>query len=74
MKLKKGTECARQWFDADSVPTHPTIKKWIEEGHVPGTIIGTTPYVDESKWVTDITGNEIPDKNVQDTDGAKLLL
>lgn len=41
-------------FTPDSTPSHTTIARWIEQGHIPGERIGNTWYV-----YADVTSSEL---------------
>lgn len=46
MKLMKATKFQTAYFEKGSEPDMKTLKKWIEEGELPGQRIGTIYYVD----------------------------
>ena len=46
MRLVKAGTWARDTFEAGSRPQRDTVVAWIQEGSVPGRIIGGYPYVD----------------------------
>jgi hypothetical protein len=46
--LVKATTWARETFRGGSIPSRDKIIKWIEQGEVPGRLIGGCPYIDEN--------------------------
>lgn len=49
-KLMKISEWATAYFEAGSRPTLKTVRKWIDEGSLPGERIGSAYYVDLNRW------------------------
>ena len=49
MKLIKATKFRETYFCPGSAPTIKTLKKNIDDGHLPGKVIGTIYYVDLDK-------------------------
>jgi hypothetical protein len=46
MKLMKATRFRTRYFEKGSQPDMKTIKKWIDDGEVPGQVMGAIYYVD----------------------------
>jgi len=49
MKLIKATKFRETYFCSGSAPTIKTLKKNIDDGSLPGKVIGTIYYVDLDK-------------------------
>lgn len=50
LKLMKGTEWAKTYFDESSVPDKRTVHAWVKNEIVPGRIINGVAYVFVNKW------------------------
>lgn len=60
-ELMKATKYREEFFHKDSRPAASTIRRWITNGDLPGTVIGNVYYVDISRSEK-MTGNELADK------------
>jgi hypothetical protein len=49
-KLIKATQFRTRYFEKGSEPDIKTVKRWIDEGDVPGEVMGATYYVDLNRW------------------------
>lgn len=58
-KLMKISQYQRQFFCPGSEPELSTLRKWINNGDLPGVIIGRNFYIDVNKL--DLTGNPLVD-------------
>jgi len=61
MRLLRAPEFCRRYFDEASRPSERTVRRWIQQGHVPGRQIGGSWYVDADQWEKS-TGNQLADK------------
>ena len=67
MRLVKAGTWARDTFEAGSRPQRDTVVAWIQEGSVPGRIIGGYPYVDiEGFALQPVEGPPAPEHDDQD--------
>lgn len=46
MKLIKATQFRTRYFEKGSEPDIKTLKKWIDDGDIPGKVMGSIYYVD----------------------------
>lgn len=46
MKLMKATQFRTRYFEKGSEPDIKTLKKWIDDGDIPGKVMGSIYYVD----------------------------
>jgi hypothetical protein len=57
MHLMTPQQWAEKYFDEGSRPSEVTLRRWLNEGKVPGRKVGGTWYVDEHAWIAN--GNEL---------------
>jgi hypothetical protein len=50
MHLMTPQQWAEKYFDEGSRPSEVTLRRWLNEGKVPGRKVGGTWYVDEHAW------------------------
>ena len=50
MNLIKATQFRVRCFEKGSEPNIKTLKRWIDDGEIPGRVMGSTYYVDLDKW------------------------
>ena len=62
-RLMKTAEYADRYFCEGSKPAASTIRRWIENGDLPGERIGKVYYVDVGKL--EKTGNQLVDRVLQ---------
>lgn len=60
MKLIRAETFAKRYFAAEDQPDKRTVRTWVENGTVPGRIVGVMTYVDAEAWEKS-TGNAIAD-------------
>jgi hypothetical protein len=53
MHLMTPQQWAEKYFDEGSRPSEVTLRRWLNEGRVPGRKVGGTWYVDEHAWLAD---------------------
>ena len=58
-KLMKISEYRETYFCKGSAPTATTVKRWIQDNHLPGVQIGKIYYIDANKL--NMTGNPLVD-------------
>jgi len=46
VKLMKATQFRTRYFEKGSEPDIKTLKKWIDDGDIPGKVMGSIYYVD----------------------------
>lgn len=51
-------------FSADSAPHEHTVRRWIENGYLPGRRIGSRHYIDDTAFQAN--GNPIVEKVLRD--------
>jgi len=49
MKLIKASQFRARYFEKGSEPDIKTLKKWIDDGEIPGKVMGSIYYVDLDK-------------------------
>jgi hypothetical protein len=57
MHLMTPQQWAEKYFDDASRPSEVTLRRWLNDGKVPGRKVGGTWYVDEHAWIAN--GNEL---------------
>ncbi len=57
MRLMTTQKWAEKYFDKASKPSEVTVRRWLNEGKLPGRKVGGTWYVDEHAWLAD--GDEL---------------
>lgn len=60
-ELMKAAKYREEYFHESSRPAVSTIRRWINNGDLPGTVIGNVYYVDIS-LTEKMTGNDLADK------------
>lgn len=60
-RLMKIGDWREQYFEEGSRPTMKTVRAWIDSGDVAGQRIGSSYYVDVSRWDRD-RGNALVNK------------
>ncbi|MGO1069278.1 excisionase [Lysobacter sp. CA199] len=53
MHLMTPQQWADKYFDAGSRPSEVTLRRWLNEGKVPGRKVGGSWFVDEHAWQAD---------------------
>lgn len=63
MKLISVDEFRERYFTEASRPDPRTVRAWVEDGHVPGRVIGPKRcYIDRDAWEAMSTGDALADK------------
>lgn len=62
MKLISIAEFREKYFSAGSRPDVRTVRRWVEDGTVPGRVVGKLIYINEDAWRRTATGNELADR------------
>ena len=64
MNLIKASQFAADYFEENSKPDMRTLKKWVQDNHVPGVFIGDRLYIDIDGFThTMINQPSTPQKN-----------
>lgn len=50
MKLQEHSEFVREFFEKPR-PSKSTVRRWIEDGEIPGKVIGERVYVDVNRFI-----------------------
>ena len=53
MHLMTPQQWAEKYFDDASRPSEVTLRRWLNDGKIPGRKVGGTWYVDEHGWLAD---------------------
>lgn len=53
MHLMTPQQWAEKYFADTSRPSEVTLRRWLNDGKVPGRKVGGTWYVDEHAWLAD---------------------
>ena len=61
MRLIRAETFAQRYFAPEDQPDKRTVRTWVENGTVPGRIVGVMTYVDAEAWEKS-TGNAIADR------------
>ena len=57
MNLMTPQKWAEKYFDEGSRPSEVSMRRWLNDGKLPGRKVGGTWYVDEHAWIAN--GNEL---------------
>lgn len=57
MRLITPIEWSKKYFAEGSRPSETSIRRWLNEGKLPGRKIGGSWYIDEHLWLAD--GDEL---------------
>ncbi|MGB0662828.1 MAG: DNA-binding protein [Pontibacterium sp.] len=60
-KLMKVSAYRNKYFEEGSAPSRSTVRRWIDNGELPGEVIGGNYYVNVAK-VEQTTGNPLVDQ------------
>lgn len=53
MRLMTPTAWVDRYFNEDSRPPEPTLRRWMQNGAVPAKKIGGSWFIDEHEWLAD---------------------
>lgn len=57
MLLMTPQKWVEKYFDVGSRPSEVSLRRWLNEGKIPGRKVGGSWYVDEHAWLAD--GDEL---------------
>ncbi len=61
MKLLAASEWVAKYFEKP--PDLRTVRGWVENGEVPGRVLGKKTFIDDEAWRASVaTGNSLADK------------